>query len=106
MTHFYSFDLYKYPIPAHVHFVYTSEVVIPNDTIKEITTLILSHAADLWLVGNNQCMDDAINLDILRSKLTEDGKTDIIEWLKPFTSLSLRNGDKYEFDGTIYVKLD
>ena len=106
MTHVYNFDLYKHPIPANVHFVYTAEHVIPNDTIKEITTLILTHAASLWLEGNNQCMDDAINLSILRSRLTAENKHDIVEWLAPFTSLTLRNGDKYEFAGDIYVKLE
>ena len=106
MTHVYHFDLYKYPIPAHVYFVYKHETVIPNEIIKEITTLILVHASKLWLEGNNQCMDDSMNLTILRSQLLKDDRADIIAWLEPFTDLSLRNGDTLEYDGDIYVKLE
>ena len=105
MFHTYYFELYKFPVSTPVHFTYTGERVIPNATIKEIATLILTYAADLWFQGNNQCMNDTVNLTILKQKLAEEGKHELLDWLAPYSDLALRNGTERESAGSFYVNL-
>ena len=106
MTHTYNFDLYKFPNSLPVYFSYEGDKVIPNQVIKEITTALVTHATTFWLKDNNQCMNDSINMNILKDLLIKENRLDLVEWLIPFGELTMRNGNpERETHGTIYVQL-
>ena len=107
MFHTYNFDLYKLPNSLPVYFSYHGETVIPNEAIKEITTILVTHATTLWLKDNNQCMDDCINMTILKDILRQENRMDLVDWLQPYGELTMRNGNpEREICGTIYVQLN
>ena len=106
MTHVYDFELYRTPISTPCRFTYTGETVIPNDVIKELVTAIIIHVTKIWLTDNSQCMNDSANLSILKQILKNENRMDLVEWLEPFTDLTMRNGNpEREAYGAIYVHL-
>ena len=92
MSHCYRFTIFpRTAIGSHCTFSYKSEFVIPNAIIEKIARSILTNATVLWLKGNEQCLDAALNLTTLKSVLIDQNEQELADWLDPFTTLTMHN---------------
>ena len=52
-----------------------------------------THATVLWLKGSEQCLDTELNLTTLKTVLNDQNEQDLLDWLEPFTTLSIQNDE-------------
>ena len=76
-----------------VMFDFTGPEMIPTGILRDLTAEILACATQMWFGSDKEYLGDCIDMSSLRDSLQQDGKVELLQWLQPYSILSLRNGD-------------
>ena len=97
----YRFDVFRNaPFTTCCVFQYVGQTIIPNQSIESIARTILAQVTRLWIQGFEQSSDPELNLETLKTVLTEQDNQELLQWLQPFSSLSIQK-DQSDWDRVI-----
>ena len=91
MTHCYEFVMFETPTYTSCAVTYTGYVIIPKDVLRKIATTVIEQATLIWIRGNDSCLNEAINMSVLKEYLNDVGDTEMLPWLLPFDHLDMDN---------------
>ena len=93
MTHVYRFEMMSNQdaTPLEVLISYTSQSILPNDSLERLARMLIAQSVTSWLMGDGDLIDDYVSLNVLKGHLQASNQTAIADWLDNFSDLSMHS---------------